>query len=144
VAPAPIAAPLRGELLKNAVVRHDRHYTIEEARAELPWVSEQLTAMREAHERLTNSEARKALTDAAEHNGGGRYGKQVGEAFVELRARLASLSDREIVLRDLERGLIDFPAVRDDREVYLCWIEGEPDIEFWHDLDAGYAGRRPL
>jgi hypothetical protein len=126
------------------LVRHERHYTIDAARAELPWVAEQLEAMRSAHERLTNSEAREALTEAAEHNGGGLYGKQVGEAFLELRARLAALADREIVLRDLERGLIDFPAVRDDREVYLCWIEGESDIEFWHDLDAGYPGRRPL
>jgi hypothetical protein len=47
-------------------------------------------------------------------------------------------------LRDLDRGLVDFPAIRDGREVYLCWIEGEPDIDFWHDLDAGYAGRQEL
>lgn len=126
------------------VVRHERHYTIDEARAELPWVGEQLSAMREAHERLTDTEAREALATAAEGNGGGRHGKQVGEAFLELRRRLAELSAREIVLRDLERGLIDFPAVRASREVYLCWIEGEPDIEFWHDLDTGYAGRRPV
>ena len=126
------------------VVRHDRHYTIDEARAELPWVGEQLAAMRAAHEQLTETEAREALAAAAEDNGGGRYGKRVGEAFLELRRRLAGLTAREIVLRDLERGLIDFPAVRDDREVYLCWVEGESDIEFWHDLDAGYAGRRPV
>jgi hypothetical protein len=130
--------------LNNGGVRHQRHYTIDEARAELPWVSEQLTAMREAHEQLTATEAREALAAAAETNGGGRYGKQVGVAFLELRRRLAQLADREIVLRDLDRGLIDFPALREDREVYLCWIDGEPDIEFWHDLDAGYAGRRPV
>jgi hypothetical protein len=127
-----------------AVVRHERHYTITEARAELPWLSDQLGAMRAAHEQLTDQEAREALTTAAEVNGGGRYGKQVGEAFLELRARLAAVSEREIVLRDLERGLIDFPAIRDGREVYLCWVEGETDIEFWHDLDGGYAGRRPV
>jgi hypothetical protein len=130
--------------VKNAGVRHGRHYTIDEARAELAWVGEQLSAMRAAHEQLTDSEAREALADAAESNGGGVYGKHVGEAFLELRRRLAALAEREIVLRDLDRGLIDFPAVRDDREVYLCWIEGEPDIGFWHDLDAGYAGRRPV
>jgi hypothetical protein len=126
------------------LVRHERHYTIDEARAELPWVSEQLAAMREAHERLTDEEAREALAGAAETNGGGRYGKQVGEAFLGLRRRLAELADREIVLRDLERGLIDFPALREDREVYLCWTSDEQDIAFWHDLDSGYAGRRPV
>ncbi len=57
---------------------------------------------------------------------------------------MADLDERDIVLRDLDRGLIDFPALRDGREVYLCWIDGEPDIEFWHDLDAGYAGRQAL
>ena len=85
-----------------------------------------------------------ALADGAGGNGGGTPGRQVGEAFVELQSRLAELERREIVLRDLDRGLIDFPAVRDGREVYLCWVDGEPDIAFWHELDAGYAGRQAL
>ena len=57
---------------------------------------------------------------------------------------MAEFAERDIVLRDLDRGLIDFPAVREGREVYLCWVDGEDDIAFWHDLDAGYAGRQPL
>jgi hypothetical protein len=48
------------------------------------------------------------------------------------------------VLRDLDRGLIDFPSIRDGREIYLCWIDGEPGIAFWHELDAGYPGRQSL
>ena len=72
----------------------------------------------------------------------GAPGKQVGEAFVELQAAVAELERREIVLRDLDRGLVDFPALRDGREVYLCWVDGEADISFWHELDAGYAGRQ--
>ena len=44
------------------------------------------------------------------------------------------------MLRDLDRGLVDFPSLRDGREVYLCWVDGEPDIEYWHDLDAGLLG----
>ena len=125
-------------------MRHRRHYTLEEARAELAWVCERLVAMREARERLTDDEARRQLVQSAPANGGGRLGKRVGEAFVELQAGVAQLARREIVLRDLDRGLVDFPAIRDDREVYLCWIEGEEDIGFWHDLDAGYAGRQEL
>jgi hypothetical protein len=61
-----------------------------------------------------------------------------------MRSALAELQEQEIVLRDLDRGLVDFPALRDGREVYLCWIEGEDEIGFWHDLDAGYGGRQPL
>jgi hypothetical protein len=125
-------------------VRHRRHYTLAEARELLPWVIERLAEMRRARERLTDAEARAALSERAPENGGGRPGRQVGEAFLELRAAAVALERRDIVLRDLDRGLIDFPALRDDREVYLCWIDGEPDIGFWHELDAGYAGRQEL
>jgi hypothetical protein len=125
-------------------VRHARHYTIEEVNDLLPWVSDRLEAMRDAHARLTDEEARHALAGGAAGNGGGRPGRQVGEAFVELQAGLGALSGREIVLRDLARGLIDFPSVRDGEEVYLCWVDGEPEIGFWHGLDAGFAGRQPL
>jgi hypothetical protein len=125
-------------------MRHGRHYTIEEARALLPWVTERLGAVRDARERLTDAEARRRLADGAPGNGGGSAGKGVSEAFLELQAGMAAFERREIVLRDLDRGLIDFPTLRDDREVYLCWIDGEDDIAFWHDLDAGFAGRQPL
>jgi hypothetical protein len=48
------------------------------------------------------------------------------------------------VLRDLDRGLVDFPSVREGREVYLCWTEDEQEIGYWHDLEDGFAGRQPL
>jgi hypothetical protein len=125
-------------------VRHDRHYTLEQARELLPWVRERLATLRQARARLTDAEAREALVEGSAGNGGGTLGRQVGEAFVEVRAGVAEFAERDIVLRDLDRGLIDFPAVREGREVYLCWIDGEDEIAFWHDLDAGYAGRQPL
>jgi hypothetical protein len=125
-------------------VRHDRHYTLEEARDLLPWVTDRIALMRAAREQLTDQETREALHAGSPTNGGGRAGRKVGEAFLALRAAAASFDEREIVLRDLDRGLVDFPAMRDGREVYLCWIDGEPDIEFWHELDAGYAGRQAL
>jgi hypothetical protein len=124
--------------------RHDRHYTLDEATAQLPWAAGQLAAMRDARERLTDAQARQALTEGSPTNGGGEPGRQVGEAFLELQAGAKAFDDRGIVLRDLDRGLIDFPAIRDDDEVYLCWVDGEPAIGFWHELDAGYAGRQPL
>ncbi len=125
-------------------MRHRRHYTPEEARALLPWVAEQLIAIRDARDRLGDSDARRALANGSSGNGGGSRGKQVGEAFSELRAGVAALDERDIVLRDVDRGLIDFPALRDGREVYLCWIDSEEDIAFWHDLDAGFPGRQAL
>jgi len=49
-----------------------------------------------------------------------------------------------VIVRDLDGGLVDFPALRDGREVYLCWTVGEPRVRHWHDLDAGAAGRHEL
>ncbi len=87
---------------------------------------------------------RQALSEGSPTNGGGHPGKVVGEAFVELQNGIAAFDHRGIVLRDLDSGLIDFPSIRDDEEIYLCWIDGETEINFWHELDAGYAGRQPL
>lgn len=126
-------------------MRHERHYTLEEATAELGTVARILAAMREARERLTDEEARAALAEAGPSNGGGAPGRHVSEAFVDLRTAAVALQTLEVVLRDLDRGLVDFPAIVDGEEVYLCWVESEEDgIEYWHDLDSGYAGRQPL
>jgi hypothetical protein len=126
-------------------MRHERHYTLEEATAMLDDVGGLLATMRDARERLTDKEVREALAEAAPTNGGGRPGRHVSEAFLALRDAAARLRDMEVVLRDLDRGLVDFPALHQGREVYLCWVEREEDgIAFWHDLDAGYAGREPL
>jgi hypothetical protein len=126
-------------------MNHERHYTLEQATAAMPWVRERLERLREAHAQLGDEEARAALSDAAPGNGGGEPGQVVSEGFRDLRSALIELQEMEIVLRDLERGLVDFPSMRDGREVYLCWVEQEEDlIAFWHDLEAGFAGRQPL
>jgi hypothetical protein len=125
-------------------VIHERHFTIEEANAELERVRPKLEKLRAAKSELLDDEAREALTDASPTNGGGTPGKQVGEAFLEVRSLLVELSASGIVVRDVDRGLIDFPAVLDDREVYLCWELGEDEVAYWHDLEAGYGGRQPL
>jgi hypothetical protein len=123
---------------------HGRHYTIEQANASLPSVKPLLQRLRDARDLLTDEEAHAALTDAAPTNGGGEAGIQVGEAFLELRRLLLVLEEAGLVVRDIDRGLIDFPALLDEREVYLCWELGEDEVAWWHELDAGYRGRQPL
>jgi len=125
-------------------VLHARHYTLEEASALLPRVAELIERMRAARDRLGDREAREALAEAGASNGGGEPGRTVSEGFLELRESMLELRRLEVVLRDLDRGLVDFPALRGGREVYLCWQEGEDGIGFWHEPDAGFAGRRPL
>ena len=123
---------------------HTRHYSLEEALAALPVVTGLLQQMRQARERLTDSEAREALSEAAPTNGGGNPGRTVSQGFLELRESLMGMRELDVVLRDLERGLVDFPSYRGGREVYLCWEEGEDEIAWWHEPDAGFSGRRPL
>jgi hypothetical protein len=121
---------------------HSRHYSLEEATALLPRVNELLATMRSARDRLGDSEARAALAEAS--NGGGQPGKVVSGGFLELRESMLEFREREIMLRDLDRGLVDFPSLREGREIYLCWEEGEAEIAFWHEPGAGFTGRRPL
>jgi hypothetical protein len=67
--------------------------------------------------------------------------KREGQALARTVARIQELG---VLVKDLDRGLIDFPALRGDEEVLLCWQVGEDDVSYWHGLEDGFAGRRPL
>lgn len=123
---------------------HDRHFTVAEANALLERLDPMLRELRAARDQLTDTELHEALSDAAPTNGGGDPGRQVGEAFLTVRSILGELQDLGLVVRDLDRGLVDFPAIINGKEAYLCWELGEDAVEYWHDLEAGYGGRRPL
>ena len=123
---------------------HERHFSRSEANALLPQLKPLLQQLRAARDELTDEEAHEALSDAAPGNGGGEEGRQVGVAFLEVRRLLETLSESGIVLRDIDRGLVDFPAIVEGREVYLCWELGEDEVSFWHDISSGYRGREPL
>ena len=125
-------------------MRHERHYSVEEANAALDQVAGLIQRLRDARAGLSDGEARDALAEAAPANGGGEPGRVVSKAFLQLRSALLELQEMEVVLRDLDRGLVDFPALREGQEVYLCWEEGEDEIAFWHDPETGFGGRRPL
>jgi hypothetical protein len=127
--------------------RHERHYTLDQAMAVRGWVAERVGLVRDAQTRLMalGSAATDAI-DALEHDSGGAYpGREVARPLVELSRAVGELEAVDIVLRDVDRGLIDFPAMRDGVEVYLCWlVDDEESIGFWHEPEAGFAGRRPL
>ena len=123
---------------------HERHFSLEEANSLLPRLKPLLRQLRDAKDELTDSEAHEALSEAAPANGGGAEGRKVGIAFLEVRRLLEALAEAGIVLRDIDRGLVDFPAIVEGREAYLCWELGEDEISYWHDLSSGYRGREPL
>lgn len=124
-------------------------FTVQEANALLPEVREIVGKIQRAHRKLSRyREDAKKAADAAERGGGGG-GFPDGVAYAaDLIALTVQLSDLEalgVQLKDFERGLVDFPSLRDGRVVLLCWQLGEGDeLEWWHDVDAGFAGRTPL
>jgi hypothetical protein len=124
-----------------------RIFTIQEANALLPNVRIILAKIQRAHRKLSQyrDEAKKA-SEAAEQGGGGIVeGVAYASVLTSLTLELAELEGLGVQLKDFERGLVDFPSLRDGRMVLLCWQLGEGDeLEWWHDVDAGFAGRTPL
>jgi hypothetical protein len=122
-------------------------FTLQEANALLPNVKIIVAKIQRAHRQLSSyrEEAKKAA-EAAEHGGGGLTdGVAYAAALTDLTLQLAELEALGVQLKDFERGLVDFPSLREGRVVLLCWQLGEGDeLEWWHDVDAGFAGRTPL
>ena len=121
-----------------------QHYTRDEARALLPQVRQWLRALADLREPMQKDEQRLCAIMAKGRDAGGETVNRCVRSLADFRALLAEFQNRGIVLKDIERGLVDFPAVIGGREVFLCWEKDEEDIEFWHDLDTGYAGRERL
>jgi hypothetical protein len=123
-------------------VSEDRVYTLEEANAQLPDLRERLPRLRVARDGLIAASER--IKEAVASDGGG-----VAEAgwFTHqqtLKTELEHLAERGILLRDPEIGLIDFPAERGGRPVYLCWRLGEDQVAWYHEANAGFGSRKPL
>ena len=120
------------------------HYSREEARLLLPLIKQWLTQMLRLEKRLETAFQKVEQLVASGQDRGGA----VVETYLSLQADflqlLGEFQKRQILLKDLRRGLVDFPAIIDGREVFFCWEQGEDDIEFWHELDGGYAGRERL
>jgi hypothetical protein len=122
-------------------------FTVEEANALLPRVRKIVARIQQAHKSLARyrEDVQKAA-EAAENGGGGIIdGVQYASILGTLTEQLTELEGLGVQMKDFERGLIDFPSLRDGRMVLLCWQMGEGDVlEWWHDVDAGFAGRTPL
>lgn len=127
------------------------YFTREEAEALLPQISVVLREIQVKYESvLQTQEELDALRMQAVGNGYHlqdrimNLQRELSQQAQTLRKLLDELTGFGCVLKDPERGLIDFLSLRNGREIYLCWYLGEERINFWHDLEAGFAGRQPL
>jgi hypothetical protein len=128
-----------------------RYFTVEEATGLLPRLTEILLAM-QARKRELDQLRQRLVEAAAQAAGNGRLlERELAQKRTAVEEAASALSDlaRQITdlgceLKGIDEGLIDFRAIREGREVYLCWRLGEECVAFWHDLEAGFAGRQPL
>ena len=121
-------------------MRHVHHWSVEEANALCP--VRRGAASRACAPRASGCAAPRARSRWSPAAPG--PGREHAQAAVELVLTLEQLEELEIIVRDLDAGLVDFPALRDGEEVYLCWLVDEPEIAHWHLPGAGFPGRRPL
>src|SRR5262245_41340482 len=129
-------------------------FTLAQANATLPLVRAIVTDLARLAREIQERRQRLALLMAG-HQGKG-HGRDLYRDELEqmedelekdndqLREYVRELQELGVELKDPLVGLIDFPCLMDDRVVYLCWKLGEPRIEFWHEIEAGFAGRQPL
>lgn len=121
-----------------------QHYTLDEARALLPQVRQWLDRLQDVRRNLDKTERVLAQLRGQGGDLGGPTVERQLRALLDFRALVQEFKSRDIQIKDLDRGLVDFPAFVGGKEVFLCWEQGEEDIEFWHDLEGGYAGRERL
>jgi len=122
-------------------------FTVEEANALLPSVREILQRIQRSRRRLGRYRTKaKLAAEGAEQGGGGMTdGMQYAMILTTFTEEMSELESLGVQLKDFDRGLVDFPSLRDGRVVLLCWQLGEGDeLEWWHDVDTGFGGRTPL
>lgn len=119
-----------------------RVFTVAEADTLLPELRERLARIRQARDAIVAGTHE--VNDRLAAESGGVEGSALYEASRALRSEVEALNALGVVLRDPSTGLIDFPAVRDGEEVWLCWRDGEDAVRYWHPHDTGFSGRREL
>jgi hypothetical protein len=129
-----------------------RYFTLAEANAALEELRPLAEEMVEHRRELVDAQARRAALGAqAASNGGDLTPSDFAAADEELEQAATALARcveriqaAGVLIKDLDRGLLDFPSVRGDEEILLCWHVGEDEIRYWHGLDEGFAGRKPV
>lgn len=122
-----------------------KYFTVEEANAYIPELTEEIRALLELKKTLESLHAELTpFFEVISSNGGNKtafLNLQVGEEF---RERIERIEKHGCLIKGLDPALIDFPHMRDGREVYLCWRYDEKEISYWHEIDSGFDGRQPL
>ncbi len=130
---------------KDIISRMPHYFTLQEANETLnairPWMDEVQTIRQKI---LANQPEAWPALEKSVGNGGNRALSKMIQDFEKLDALVHRIQDTGALIKDINLGLLDFPALREGHEVYLCWQYGEGEIAFWHEIEAGFAGRQPI
>ena len=129
----------------NAINMTQRYFTLPEANETLDLIRPLMDEVQAIRIKILKNqpEAWPAIEKSA-GNGGNRALSNMVQDFEKFDALIHRIQDMDVLIKDINLGLLDFPALKDGREVYLCWQYGEGEIAFWHEVEEGYAGRQPI
>ncbi len=127
--------------LRGGAMKH--YFTLEEANAALKVIRPLMNEILEIRRLILEKQPEIWPTlEKAAGNGGSRAASEVVQDFDRLDSLVHQIQDTGAIIKDINSGLLDFLAIREGREVYLCWQYDEDEIRYWHELDAGFAGRQ--
>ena len=122
-----------------------QYFTLQEANEALNIIRPLMDEVQMIRQKILENqpEAWPAIEKSA-GNGGNRALSNLVQDFERLDALVHQIQDTGAQIKDINTGLLDFSALKNGREVYLCWQHGEDDIQYWHEIEAGFAGRQPI
>jgi hypothetical protein len=121
------------------------YFTVAEANTLLPRVKAVVSDLLDARQRILDAQPDLwPVLEKAIGNGGSKKAGELLVEFERIESSVHALSEMGCILKDINSGLVDFPTIRNGREVLLCWRYDELEVGFWHDAEAGFAGRQPL
>ena len=122
-----------------------RYFTLEQAQAALDIIRPLVADIMEIRQSILDREPEVwPVVAKAAGNGGSKVASQLAQEFGRLDQAIRAILATGVLLKDVNIGLVDFPALQEGREIYLCWKYGEETISFWHEIDAGFSGRQPF
>ena len=123
----------------------NKYFSVEEANAFIPKLLIDIPRIQGLMKSLVCEypDVRKAR-EKAQFNGGSLQGADYINCVLQINSLTEGLEAKGCVLKGIEHGLVDFPSLRDGKEVYLCWKNPEERIEYWHDIQSGFAGRQRI
>ena len=126
-------------------MQEKRYFTVEEANACIPDLNIDITELLELKDQLEELHAKLTpFLEVIPHNGGNKNAFLLTRTENKLREIVRRIERLGCHLKGLDPALVDFPHIREGKEVYLCWRYGEKEIQYWHVIEDGFAGRKPL